>query len=202
MRVTGADGAAAAATSAARRARIVRAATETIADYGLVGASFARIAERAEVPSTGAVCRHFKNKQELIDEVASGVLADLGQSVTARLRQETTARGALLAFLRANVEFTGSHRVRMSALLAIFTNSGFPFAAAERDRARAPIEAILRDGQARGEFRDFDPEMMASLAQSALEGLPMLLESRPELDLAAFADEVASTFDLATRREP
>ncbi|MEU2868827.1 TetR family transcriptional regulator [Streptomyces olivoreticuli] len=199
MRVTGADGAPAATTSAAQRARIVRAATETIADYGLVGASFARIAERAEVPSTRVICHHFKNKQELIDEVISGILADLGRSVTARLREETTARGTLLAFLRANIEFTGSHRVRMSALLAIFTNSGFPFAAAARDRARAPIEAILRDGQARGEFRDFDPPVVAALAQSALEGLPMLLETQPELDLAVYADEVATVFDMATR---
>ncbi|MGW1076614.1 TetR/AcrR family transcriptional regulator [Streptomyces sp. NPDC002537] len=200
MSVTEAERVRMAGQAVARRARIVWAATQTIADYGLVGASFARIAERAELPSTRVITYHFKNKQELIGEVTSTILAALGRFVSVRTRDETTARGTLLAFLRANIEFIGGHRVQTSALVAIFTNSGFPFAADARDRARAPVEAILRDGRARGEFGDFDPVVVASLAQSCLEGLPLLLETRPELDLAAYADEVGRTFDLATRR--
>ncbi|MFI1796276.1 TetR family transcriptional regulator [Streptomyces sp. NPDC020379] len=202
MRHTEVDEAAARTGSAAQRALIVQAAAETIADYGLLGASFARIAERAEASGTLAVHHHFKNKQQLIEELVSDVIARLGQLVAARVRQRTTARGRLLALLRAHVEFTDTHRVQMSALMAIFTNGGFPFAAAGRARALAPIEAILRDGQTRGEFRAFDPQVMASLAQCTLDSLPILLETQPELDLAVYAHEVTTLFDVATRRVP
>ncbi|MGW2370197.1 TetR/AcrR family transcriptional regulator [Streptomyces sp. NPDC001667] len=202
MRHTEVDESPTTADSTAQRARIVQAAAETIADYGLLGASLARIAERADATGNLVAHHHFKNKQQLIDELVADVQAGLGQLTAERVRQETTARGRFLALLRAHVEFTGAHRVQMSALLAIFTNSGFPFAAAGRADALAPIEAILRDGQASGEFRAFDPRVMASLAQCTLEGLPVLLETDPELDLAVYAHEVTTLFDVATRRVP
>jgi hypothetical protein len=62
------------------------------------------------------------------------------------------------------------------------------------------VEAILRRGQSAGEFRDFDPLVMAAAVQRTVEGLPFLLGSAPHLDCPAFAREVATTFELATRR--
>jgi hypothetical protein len=32
-----------------------------------------------------------------------------------------------------------------------------------------------------------------------VDGLPFLLETRPDLDLGAYADELVETFDIATR---
>ena len=51
-------------------------------------------------------------------------------------------------------------------------------------------------------FRAFDPTVMAILVQRSVDGLPFLLERRPHLDLAAFAGEVATVFDFATRAGP
>ena len=46
-------------TEGARRAQIVQAAIETIAEAGFRHATFARIAERAGLSSTGLISYHF-----------------------------------------------------------------------------------------------------------------------------------------------
>ena len=75
-------------------------------------------------------------------------------------------------------------------------------AATDEPRAHAPLEELLAAGQAAGELRDFDVFVMASTLQRTLDGLPYLLRSAPGLDLAAYADELVTLFDLATRRNP
>ena len=43
---------------------------------------------------------------------------------------------------------------------------------------------------------------MATLVQRAVDGLPFLLDVRPDLDVAAYGREVVTVFDLATRAQP
>ncbi|MEZ0094217.1 TetR family transcriptional regulator [Streptacidiphilus sp. EB129] len=202
MEVTGERGGGLSFIAAARRTQIVSAAIETIAEHGFAAASFARIAERAELSSTRLISYHFTDKKDLISEVVVQVLASLGEYVGTRVQRETTARGALHVYLRANIEFTASHRTEMKALLAVFTAGGFRFDAVEHEQVLAPIEAILRDGQAAGEFRAFDTYVMASVVQRCVEGYPILLETRPDLDLDSYSSEITTMVDLATRRTP
>jgi hypothetical protein len=61
------------------------------------------------------------------------------------------------------------------------------------------VEQILRRGQDEGTFRAFDPFVLGSLVQRSVDGLPFLLETRPDLDLGAYAEELVETFDIATR---
>jgi hypothetical protein len=61
------------------------------------------------------------------------------------------------------------------------------------------VEAILRRGQAEGEFRSFDPRVMALAVQRSVEALQFALEADPALDTAAFARELVTLFSLATR---
>jgi hypothetical protein len=58
---------------------------------------------------------------------------------------------------------------------------------------------ILAAGQEAGEFRSFDTYVMAATVQRSLDGLPFLLRTEPELDLAHYAEELVTLFDLATR---
>ena len=66
----------------------------------------------------------------------------------------------------------------------------------------APDEEMLRAGQAAGEFREFDVRVMAAVIQRAVDGVPFLLETHPDLDLGAYAGELVTTFTLATRSAP
>jgi hypothetical protein len=63
----------------------------------------------------------------------------------------------------------------------------------------SPVQDILRRGQESGEFRRFDPRVMATLIQRAVDGLPFLLAADPHLDIRAYGDEVATVFHLATK---
>ncbi len=189
-------------TASARRAQIVRAAIETVAELGFPAASFARIAERAGLSSTRLISYHFAGKSELVAAMVIEVVSALGQFVGERVRSEATPGGALRGYLAANIEFTAAHRCEMKALLAIFTSGNFSFDAMQQVDVLAPLESMLRAGQASGDFRSFDVTVMASVVQRCIEGLPFLLESHPHLDPGSYAAEITALFDLATRRAP
>jgi len=189
-------------TEGARRAQIVRAAIETIAEAGYRGATFARIAERAGLSSTGLISYHFAGRDELIGEVVAQVIGDIGAFMAQRMAGVTGPAAALRAYIEGNAEFTAAHRADMKALLEIFLNGGFRYDASAEQAVLSPVEEILRAGQRSGEFRAFDPTVLATLIQRAVDGLPFLLAAKPDLDVAGYAAEVVTTFELATRAAP
>jgi AcrR family transcriptional regulator len=188
-------------TTTARRAQIVRAAIETIAEVGFARASFARITERAGLSSTRLISYHFAGKDELIEQVVQEISAELGGFVSERMKDQGNAAEALRAYILATVEFVGSHRTQMKALLSIFLSGGLNFDSSAEQPVTSVIERILSEGQSAGEFRDFDPLVVATTIRRAVEGLPFLLESHPDLDLRSYAQELVTMFELATRRE-
>ena len=182
-----------------RRAQIVDAAIGTIAELGYAKASFARIAERAGLSSTGLISYHFANRAELIAEVVDRVFGLISRYVAERMAHQPDPPTALRTYVEANVGFVAEHRAEMAALTEIFLNGGVEYGPAEEQAATTPLEQILRAGQASGAFRAFDPTIMAALVQRAVDGFPLLLASRPDLDPRAYAAEVTMVFDLATR---
>ncbi|MEW9546953.1 TetR/AcrR family transcriptional regulator [Nonomuraea sp. NPDC050783] len=192
-------------TGAARRAQIVAATIDTIAELGYNQTSFARIAERAGLSSTRLISYHFAGKDELMAAVLAEVLDQLGRHMAEQVSRAGDARGRLRAYITGLVGFTAAHRDRMRALMEIFLHPQGDLSSygPEDDRdALGHLEAILREGQERGEFRAFDPFVMASVIQRSMDALPLLLRTRPELDLEAYARELVTTFDLATRARP
>lgn len=185
-------------TSTARRTQIVGATVEVIAAEGFGQASFARIASQAGLSSTRLISYHFAGKDDLIAAVVDDVVGAIGTAVGRRVRAASTAAGMLHAYIEGVTEFTATHRPAMRALLQIVRSGALPGGGG--DVAVGHVEAILRRGQAEGEFRDFDPQVMAIAVQRAVEALPFALESDPDLDCAAYASELVTLFRLATRR--
>ena len=182
-----------------RRAQIVDAAISTIAEVGYAKASYARIAERAHPSSTGLISYHFTNRAELIAEVVDRVFGLISGYVGERMAHQSDPPTALRTYVEANVSFVAEHRAAMAALTEIFLHGGVQYGPAEEHEATSPLEQILRAGQASGVFRAFDPTIMAALVQRSVDGFPLLLASRPDLDPGAYAAEVTTAFDLATR---
>jgi AcrR family transcriptional regulator len=187
-------------TETARRAQIVRAAIETIAELGYRGASFAQIAKRAGLSSTGLISYHFAGKDELIEQVVGEIFGSISGFMADRVQAESSAGGRLRAYIEGNVEFIGTHRSEMKALLEVFLNGGLHYDGETDLTVVSHVEQILRSGQEAGEFRDFDARVVAAAIQRAVDGLPLLLESTPELDLEAFARELVTLFELGIRR--
>jgi hypothetical protein len=65
----------------------------------------------------------------------------------------------------------------------------------------APLEALLRQGQEEGDFRPFDARVMAVTIRRAIDALPSLFTSIPDLDVEAYGQELVTLFDRATRNE-
>jgi TetR/AcrR family fatty acid metabolism transcriptional regulator len=191
----------------ARRAQIVECAIEAIAELGYANASLAEIARRAGV-SKGVISYHFEGRRELVEEVVKSVLAKATDVMRPRIIAERSVAGMLRAYLMTNLEFLGSHHNHIRALLNIAAGartddgySRFGFAQVSEQAVRA-LERLLRRGQERGEFREFSIRAMAVVIRNAIDGLASQLAVDPKLDLKAYASELATTFDLATRKQP
>jgi AcrR family transcriptional regulator len=190
-------------TATSRRSQIVAATIETIAELGYAQTSFARIAERAGLSSTRLISYHFAGKQELIEQVISEVSTEISEFMAARLAGCASAREMLHGYIEGNLEFIAGHRTQMKALLGIFLAGALDYDPESTELVVLdPVERILRQGQESGEFRDFDTRVIAASVRRSVDGIPMLLESHPDLDLGGCAAELCTLFDLATRNVP
>lgn len=185
----------------ARRTQIVAATIEVIAEAGYSQASFARIAERAGLSSTRLISYHFAGKDELMAAAADTVMASISDFMAQRFASEQTPKAMLATYIEGTVEFIATHRGGMKALMEIFLSGTLNYDAETDKEVVGHVELILRAGQESGDFRDFDPVVMATSVQRCVEGLPFLLESRPDLDCHSYGRELVTLFELATRRE-
>lgn len=187
-------------TAEARRAQIIEATVRVIARDGFGLASFAAITAEAGLSSTRMISYHFADKAELVGAVFTAIVESMGSEVGARVRAADTAAGRLRAYIKGVVGFTAAHQDAMRTLLQIVLAGALPQTPEASGGASAHVEAILRDGQQNGEFRDFDPAVVAAAVQRSLEGLPFLIASDPDLDCTAYARELVTLFELGTRR--
>jgi AcrR family transcriptional regulator len=195
----------------ARRAQVIAATIDVIAAEGYRAATFARIAARADLSSTRLISYHFADKGDLMAAVVGDVVDAIGRYVGERLAAVPTAAGALATYISATVGFVDTHRAQMTALLEIVLAGGFAPAAEDHPVAdgqgdgrdlgsAAHVEAILRRGVEAGEFREMDTHVVAIAVQRAVEGLPFLLRTEPDIDVGAYGRELVTVFELATRR--
>jgi AcrR family transcriptional regulator len=191
-------------TETARRAQIVAAAIDTIAELGYGQASLARIAERAGT-SKGVIIYHFGGKDELVREVVGGVVAGGVAYMEPRVEAEPTGAGKLRAYIESNLAFMRENRSRMVAIFEIALNAR----AADGSRLYDPsvqvagvaaLQQLLAYFQGTGEFRaGFDPHVMAIAIRAAINAVPAQLAGAPELDVGHHARELADLFHVATR---
>jgi TetR/AcrR family fatty acid metabolism transcriptional regulator len=189
---------------AARRAQLIKCAIETIATLGYGQASLAQIAKRAGI-SKGVISYHFADKDELIEQVLREVLGEFHAYMEPRIKAEPTPARKLQAYIESNLAFMAARREYVLVLVDIFTNArrsdGKPFAdPTAYEFGLQGLAEILRRGQRCGEFRDFPPHLMAVTIRQGIDGVCGQLIADPKLDLAAYAKELVTIFDLATRK--
>lgn len=189
-------------TVSARRAQIIVAAIDTIAELGYGNASFARIAKRAGISSTRLISYHFDDKAELVRAVVGAVLAEAGDYMRKRLHAAGTRTEQLAAYIESNLEFIAEHRTAIRAVIEIEANAraddGTPLIRSES--AEDPLDllaTLFRDGQQAAEFRAFDPRVMAVTLRAAIDAAA----ATPDLDPHAYAAELVTIFVLATRKD-
>jgi AcrR family transcriptional regulator len=186
----------------ARRAQIVTAAIDTIAELGYGNASFARIAKRAGISSTRLISYHFDDKADLVRAVVTAVLTEAAEHMGKRLRTAHGRTEQLTAYIESNLEFIAEHPTAIRAVVEIAaaarTGDGAPLVRPEdADDPVARLAAMFRDGQEAGEFRAFDPVVMAVTLRAAIDAAA----ARPDLDPHAYAAELVALFTRAIRKD-
>ena len=192
----------------ARRAQIVVAAIDTIAEVGYARASLARIAARLGI-SRGLISYHFAGKDDLIKQVVLEILEQGKAYMRPRvLAQASTGSGFLRAYIESNLAFMREHRNHMVAIVEIarggLTIDGQQrfYGDADVDEAVKILEQHLARFQSQGELRpDFDPRVMAVAIRAAIDAVPRRLAHDPDLDIDSYATEIATIFHLATRTD-
>ena len=191
-------------TETARRAQIVKAAIDTIAELGYGQASLARIAETAGT-SKGVIIYHFGGKDELIRELVAEVVARGVAYMEPRIDAEPTGAGKLRAYIESNLAFMRENRNHMVAIVEIVLNARaadgsrlYDFSV--QDEGVAALQQLLAYFQGTGEFRaGFDPHVMAMAIRAAINAVPAQLARGSALDIGHHAHELADLFHIATR---
>src|ERR1700722_2829912 len=190
-------------TETARRAQIMAAAIDTIAEVGYGQASLARIAERAAT-SKGVICYHFEGKDELVRAVVSELVARGAAYMRPRIEAESAGAATLQAYIESNLAFLHDNRNHVVATVEIVMNAR----AADGGRlvttgpgavGTAGLSEVLSGFQASGEFRpDFDPLVLAMAIRAAIDNVALQLVGRPDLDVRHHARELAELLVHAT----
>lgn len=189
----------------ARRTQIIGAAAAVVAEEGIGQASLARIATQAGV-SKGVVSYHFSGKDELMTQVVVAVYEAGAAAMTPAIRAATTPRDRLAAYLRSNLAYIAANPEALRAVIEIVTGyrpegGGRLFAPDVGEQFADFLVELFRDGQKDGSFRDFDAEVMAHTVRAAVDAVAPRHALHPELDLTAYAEELVTLFDIATRGE-
>jgi AcrR family transcriptional regulator len=187
-------------TEIARRAQIIDAAIETFAELGYANASFGRIAERAQLSSTGMISYYFAGKDELDGEVVAAVLRTAGEFVGPRLAAAQDHRERLSAYIRSNLDFVAAYPAHTLALAQIVTGSRYRApGVGQFVNAFEQLSDQLVAGQRAGAFGTFDPRVMATAIRGAIDATVGQFTRDRSIDLEAAGRELAATFDRSTR---
>lgn len=190
----------------ARRRQIIEAAIEAMAETGYAGASLAKLAGRARI-SKSIISYHFSGKDELLEQIVQQIYADIWAFVGPRFLAEQTAAGKLRAYIEAEFAYLEKNRARLLTVGTILMNHRdrrgrlYLHEAAEK-KTLEMLGAILVQGQKSGEFRAFAVLPMATTLVHSINGALGHWAANPNLSLTAYARELVTIFDLATRRQP
>lgn len=191
----------------ARRAQIIAAAITTLDEIGYVQASLAQIAKRAGI-STALISYHFADREDLINGVLVHLLETSTSYTLERTRQHEGPIEKLNAFIAASLGYQTTHRAHNTALLEIIFNArtpeNIPYYKLEDDQDEpllAELQQILRDGQERGLFREFNVSVMSSMIQGAIGEYMLSTGVSKAVDLETYSGELIRIVAQATQRE-
>jgi AcrR family transcriptional regulator len=189
-------------TESGRRAQIVAAAIEVIAEVGYAKASFSRIARHAGLSSTGMISYHFAGKDDLLAACVAEIEQVTGAFMQPRIDAGVGHVGQLRAYVEANVALVGEHPAAVRALIDVVRSGAAQSAAV--DGRLALFEEHFGAGQAAGAFRPFDARTAAIALTTGLDAVVVTAAADPPepAELARIGRELADLYVRATAPDP
>ncbi|WP_051259998.1 TetR/AcrR family transcriptional regulator [Corynebacterium sputi] len=159
-----------------RKLQIADATAGLIAEHGLAGATFTRIADAAGI-SPGLINYHFNTKANLLEFVLRRVDERMDQAMQGSREPEGHV-DALGIMIEGFVNVCVSHPELLAARAQLETTKtgGIAALSSELDAAGlTELETFLAEGQRDGEFGNFDPAMFADLVMAFITTIPSML---------------------------
>ncbi|WP_017597568.1 TetR/AcrR family transcriptional regulator [Nocardiopsis lucentensis] len=180
-------------TERARRAQLIEATVELVADRGFAGVALSGIAERAGI-TKAAVLYHFPSKDAVVRAARDHVLSELAGHVAAEV-EAAAPEGAPAAYVRSMVGYLREHPRHTRMITEALTHGGEGYEPAER---WGPLAEII-DGarRARGAHAGRDTRTLAIIVGGAIDGIVAERLSDPEYDTAAAAEQLVDLIDAA-----
>jgi AcrR family transcriptional regulator len=182
----------------ARRAQIIEATIEVLAEYGYSNLSFARIAKHASI-SPSLISYHFRDKKELLNEVLFAIGGERVAHMQHSIATMTSATDKLRAAIEVDLAHMGTHPKRFQALVEITFNmrsakGTLIYMGDIEDPGLTALREILEMGQKNGEFAKFDAGSVAMIIDAAMSNFLAQFPLRPSFNLESFT---ANLVDVA-----
>lgn len=189
----------------ARRAQILDAATQVVAEVGYAHVSLSRIAEEADI-SKSVISYHFSGgKDEILRLVASQFFEQTWEHMESRIAEATTAAGRVRAWIGSQLEYFAAHRSEFLAMSDIVVNHRAPDGSRPLMDAEAEevdgLAEILTEGQRDGDFRAFDPRRVANIVLRCTDGVLGSWAMDDGVDLTEESTVLLEFIDHAIRGE-
>jgi AcrR family transcriptional regulator len=178
------------------RARILAAAEKRFKHYGFAKTTIVDIADDCAM-SHANIYRFFRNKTEIVDEIAVSWLAKIERVCADVAARPHPATQRLVDFVVELHRWKRREHLRGSRtheLLTLASYNGLPFVSSHRHVLAAILVGIIEDGNRRGEFKAADPAVLAQAIQDATVKFcdPRLVEQYHEEPLEDQARAVMS----------
>lgn len=181
-------------TQRARRDDIVAAAVTVLDRDGFGAATVDRIAAEADTIK-GTVLYHFGGKDAIYRAVVEQLYAKGAEYMRPRIEAADGHRARLRAHIESNLRFIADNRAHVNAVQRILFSGGPAEGVLD---GVADLATKLADGQAAGEFGDFDPRVLALAIRSFIDGVAGHFTAHPDIDLEHYITEATRAFDRAT----
>lgn len=188
----------------ARRAQILVAAAEVVAESGYQAATLARIAAHAQI-SKSVISYHFDGKEEILRLVAEQFFDRAWAYMEQQLAESSAASFQVAMWVGAQLDFFGQHRADFLATSEIVLNHRLadgsrPFLELEADEV-SELAKILARGQEAGEFRSFDPLSVSNIILRSVDGVLGSWATDESIDLELQKHVLLEFIDHAIRKE-
>jgi len=193
-------------TQSARRAQIIAAAIEVIAEIGWAQTSIRKIADRVGV-AMSAVLYHFGTKDNLVEAIVEDMYRTALSVVGPAVDPESTAPNKLAAYIRSSIAYFDTHRSHLTALTQLSTSylpgDGRRFEELgltpelQHELAVLDPTPILAAGQENRELGDFPVTSMALALRGAVNAVVEKILRDPDFDAHAYGEDLVVIFGRA-----
>ncbi|AIK38640.1 bacterial regulatory s, tetR family protein [Bacillus pseudomycoides] len=180
----------------ARREQIITAAIKVLKEIGYVSTSLSKIAKKANI-STGLISYHFSGKEDLMNNTLIYLVEQEWSYIHERVVKKQTFTEKLTTFIEASLAYQITNRTNNIALVEIIFNARTPdhipyyLLEDDEDLKNSLLQNILLQGQESKEFKDFHPQVIATVIQGAIS--ESLLSPQKQLSLENFSAELIKT---------